>query len=76
MNDDDMLAEIELAEEGLRRLGLGHVQVSGYGDLACLEAPRDEISAIVGEPLRSEVLRAVRGVGFARVAVHIDVDPE
>lgn len=74
VNDDDMLAETELAEEELRRLGLGHVQVRAYGELACLEAPRDEISAITGEPLRAEVLRAVRGAGFDRVAVHLDAD--
>ncbi|WP_194420600.1 hypothetical protein [Microbacterium abyssi] len=74
MNDDDMLAETELAEEELRRLGLGHVQVHAYGGLACLEAPHDEISAITGEPLRAEVLRAVRGAGFDRVAVHLDTE--
>lgn len=74
MNDDDMLAETELAEEELGRLGLGHVQVRAHGELACLEAPRDEISTITGEPLRAEVLRAVRGAGFDRVAVHIDVE--
>jgi len=74
VNEDEMLLETELAEEELRRLGLGHVHVHAYGELACLEAPRDEISAITGEPLRAEVLRAVRGAGFERVALHLDAD--
>jgi len=69
-----MDAEVELAEEELRRLGLGHVRVRAYGALACLEVPRREVAAIVGEPLRAEVLRAVRGAGFERVAVRIDLE--
>lgn len=69
-----MLAEAELAHEELRRLGLGHVRVRAHGELACLDAPRGEIHALTGDPLRSEVLRAVRGAGFARVAVHIDTE--
>lgn len=72
VNDDDMLAETEFAEEELRRLGLDYVQVCAYGELACLQVPSAEISAITGEPLRTAVLRAVRGAGFQRVAVHLD----
>lgn len=71
--DQEMLAEAEMAESELARLGLGHVRVTAYGDLACLDVPRDEIGAISGDPLRAEVLRAVRGAGFDRVAVLIDV---
>lgn len=67
-----MLAETELAEEELARLGLGHLRVRAYGALACLQAPQHEISSIVSEPLRAEVLRAVRGAGFERVAVRLD----
>ena len=69
-----MLAETELAQEELRRLGLGHVRVRAHGELACLDAPHSEIHTITGDPLRAEVLRAVRGAGFARVAVHIDTE--
>lgn len=74
VNEDEMLAETDLAEEELRRLGLIHVRVRAHGALACLEAPREEISAISDEPLRAEVLRAVQAAGFERVAVHLDVD--
>lgn len=70
--NEDMLAETEMAESELRRLGLGHVRIRPYGELACLDVPRGEIASIAGEPLRAEVLRAVRGAGFDRVAVNID----
>lgn len=72
VNDDDMLAEAEMAEAELGRLGLGHVRVCAYGELACLNVPLKEIPGLAEDPLRSEVLRAVRGAGFERVAVHID----
>ncbi|MGM7671713.1 hypothetical protein [Microbacterium sp. A93] len=74
MNNDDMLAEAEMAEAELGRLGLGYVRVRAHGELACLDVPLNEIPVLAGDPLRSEVLRAVRGAGFERVAVHIDTE--
>lgn len=72
VKDAEMLIEIEMAEAELRRLGLGHVRVRAADGVACLDLPFDDLAVIVCDPLRSEVLRAVRAAGFARVAVHID----
>jgi len=74
MQRDEMLIEIEMAEAELRRLGLGDVVVSVRGGDGCawLQAPGNDIAALVRDPLRSEVLRAVRGAGFDHVAVSLD----
>jgi uncharacterized protein len=69
--DDEMLAEVDMAEAELRRLGLGHVRVRPVGDAAWLDVPLDDIPVIARDPLRSEVLRAVCGAGFRRVAVRL-----
>ena len=72
VKDAEMLTETEMAEAELRRLGLGHVRVRAADGVACLDLPFEDVAVIVCDPLRSEVLRAVRAAGFARVAVHID----
>ena len=65
---------IEMAEAELRRLGLGHARVHPLEGVACLDLPSAEAAGIASEPLRGEVLRAVRAAGFPRVAVYIDSD--
>ena len=66
-----MLTAIDMAEAELRRLGLD-VRVRAGGEVACLDVPSAEAAGIACDPLRGEVLRAVRAAGFARVAVYID----
>ena len=73
MNTDDMSVETEMAEAELRRLGLGGVRVCAHGELARLEVRGPDLAAVVCDPLRAEVVRAVRGAGFDRVAVDLDV---
>jgi len=67
-----MLTAIDMAEAELRRLGLGFVRVRAGDEVACLDVPSAEAAGIACDPLRGEVLRAVRAAGFARVAVYID----
>jgi hypothetical protein len=69
-----MLTAIDMAEAELRRLGLGFTRVRALDGVGCLDLPSNEAAGIACEPLRSEVLRAVRAAGFARVAVYIDGD--
>lgn len=67
-----MLTAIDMAEAELRRLGLGYARVRALDEVACLDLPSAEAAGIACDPLRAEVLRAVRAAGFARVAVYID----
>lgn len=64
--------QVEAAEGELRRLGLADVRVRHHGELARLEAPRADLASIATEPLRGEVLRAVRSAGFRAVAIDLD----
>jgi uncharacterized protein len=65
------LAQVEAAEAGLRRLGLGDLRVRHHGDVARVELPLDELARVAREPLREQVLRAVRAAGFRYVALDL-----
>jgi len=70
-SESDVAVQVEAAESELRRLGLEDLRVHPHGDLARIEAPHAELSFVTSEPLRGEVLRAVRSVGFRLVAVDL-----
>ncbi|WP_182111265.1 MULTISPECIES: ATP-dependent sacrificial sulfur transferase LarE [unclassified Actinotalea] len=67
----DKLAQVEAAEAALRRVGLGDLRVRHHGDVARLEVPAEQVVAVASEPLRGEVLRAVRSAGFRFVALDL-----
>lgn len=72
----EVVVQVEAAESELRRLGLGDLRVHYHGDLARLEAPYTQLSSVTSEPLRGEILRAVRSAGFRLVAVDLGAVPE
>ncbi|MFE7506984.1 hypothetical protein [Promicromonospora sp. NPDC057488] len=72
----DDAVQVEAAESELRRLGLEEIRVRHHGDLARLEAPHRDLATMTSEPLRGEVLRAVRSAGFRSVAVDLEAVPE
>ncbi|HEY5979178.1 MAG TPA: ATP-dependent sacrificial sulfur transferase LarE [Microlunatus sp.] len=67
----EKLAQIDRAEEALRGLGLGDLRVRHHGDIARLELTVDDLARIPLDPLRGEVLRAVRGAGFRYVTLDL-----
>jgi uncharacterized protein len=67
----EKLAQIDRAEEALRDLGLGDLRVRHHGDIARLELAAGDLVSIATEPLRSEVLRAVRAAGFRYVTLDL-----
>lgn len=72
----DDAVQVEAAESELRRLGLEEIRVRHHGDLARLEAPHADLASLAAEPLRGEVLRAVRSAGFRSVAVDLEAVTE
>ncbi|MBD5785411.1 hypothetical protein IF650_04390 [Cellulosimicrobium terreum] len=68
--------QVEAAESELRRLGLDDLRVRHHGDLARLEAPRHDLVSVTSEPLRGEVVRAVRSAGFRLVALDLGASPD
>jgi pyridinium-3,5-biscarboxylic acid mononucleotide sulfurtransferase len=67
----EKLAQVDAAESALRRLGLHELRVRHHGDIARLEVPPAQLVAVAGDPLREEVLRAVRSAGFRFVALDL-----
>ncbi|HEU5483995.1 MAG TPA: ATP-dependent sacrificial sulfur transferase LarE [Microlunatus sp.] len=67
----EKLAQIDRAEEALHDLGLGDLRVRHHGDIARLELAADQLALSAVEPLRSDVVRAVRAAGFRYVTIDL-----
>ena len=66
------LGEVERAEAALRGLGIsGDLRVRYHGDLARVEIAPDELDSWLAPDASESVARAVRGAGFARVAIDL-----
>jgi uncharacterized protein len=65
------LAQVEAAEAGLRRLGLTDLRVRHHGDVARVEVRVDDLERVARDPLRGEVVDAVRAAGFRYVALDL-----
>jgi uncharacterized protein len=64
------LSQVEIAEAALRALGFGQLRVRHHGDTARLEVEPAALFAVVER--RNEVVAAVRGAGFAFVALDLE----
>ena len=70
--DPEALARIDRAEEAVVALGFRVVRVRDHGEVARLEVGADEIGLLLDGELRRQVLEAVRGTGFRKVAVDLE----
>jgi pyridinium-3,5-biscarboxylic acid mononucleotide sulfurtransferase len=67
----EKLAQIELAERGLRLLGFDDCRVRHHGDVARVELPLEAAVARAAGEMRHEVHRVVTSAGFRFVAVDL-----
>jgi uncharacterized protein len=66
------LAQVEAGEAALRRAGVvGDLRVRHHGDLARVELPADQLDAWLAPAGRRALVAALRGAGYARVAVDL-----
>jgi uncharacterized protein len=65
------LRQIDQAEAALRALGLSDLRVRHHGDVARVELLAQDLPRAVVEPLRSELVAAVRAAGFRFVTVDL-----
>ena len=65
------LSQVERAEAALRQLGFGDLRVRHHDEVARVELPPDDLVRAVVDPLRTQVLAAVRGAGFRFVTVDL-----
>lgn len=68
----DLLARVDRAERALLSLGFRVVRVRDEGTWARVELGADEVGRLAEPGLREQVIGAVRGAGFARVAVDLE----
>lgn len=66
----ERVGQVGLAEEALRGLGFRTLRVRYHGDVARIELGEDEFARAVGAA-RDEVIRLVKGAGFAYVALDL-----
>ena len=66
----EVLGRIERAERALRGLGFRELRVRHYGDTARLEVPLHDLDRVL--VARAEVVRAVRGAGYAYVTLDLE----
>lgn len=66
------LAAVERAEEFLLARGFTGVRVRHHGEVARIEARPEDLPRLAASPLREEIGRAFRGLGFAHVAVDLE----
>ena len=64
MVDPAKLAQVEVAEHGLRRLGFPDSRVRHHGEVARVELPEQDLARAVTPGVREAVLTAVRAAGF------------
>jgi pyridinium-3,5-biscarboxylic acid mononucleotide sulfurtransferase len=65
------LSQVERAEAALRQLGFGDLRVRHHDEVARVELPPADLARAVADPLRTQVLAAVRGAGFRFVTVDL-----
>jgi uncharacterized protein len=71
--DPAILAQIDRAELGLKRLGYRVLRVRHYGELGRVQLAADELPRALTERGRGSVIEAVRSAGYAEV--EIDEEP-
>ena len=65
------LSQIERAESALRQLGFSDLRVRHHDEIARVELPSADLVRAVVDPLRTQMLAAVRGAGFRFVTVDL-----
>lgn len=65
------LSQVERAEAALRQLGFGDLRVRHHEEVARVELPPGDLVRAVVDPLRTQVIAAVRGAGFRFVTVDL-----
>ena len=67
---DEELRRIDEAENLLRRLGIRTVRLRSHGDLARIEVPPTDVSALMGR--RREIDAWIKSLGYRHVCVDLD----
>jgi uncharacterized protein len=67
----EKLRQIAAAEDVLRELGFGQCRVRHHGETARIEVEADDIERAAGAPVRDELVRRLRALGFTYVTLDL-----
>ena len=67
----EKLRQVAAAEDVLRELGFGQCRVRHHGETARIEVEADEIGRAAGAPVRDELVRRLRALGFTYVTLDL-----
>ncbi len=67
----EKLRQIAAAEEDLREMGFRQLRVRHHGPLARIEVSPAELSRLAQQPVRKQVVAALKEVGFAYITVDL-----
>jgi uncharacterized protein len=68
----EKLEQIGRAEAALREIGFRELRVRHHGSTARIELPKAEMARVLADGLADEIVRRVRAVGFAFVALDLE----
>jgi uncharacterized protein len=66
------IEQVRKAEQVLAATGLVGCRVRHHGDVARIEVPVDQLSALVTDPLRHRIVESLRKIGFLYVSVDLE----
>ena len=67
----EKLLQIDRAESALHALGFAELRVRHHGEVARVELPEHDLVRAVVEPMRSDIVGAVRSAGFRFVTIDL-----
>ena len=69
---EEKIRQVGAAEEALRGMGLRGFRVRHHGQIARIEAPAQQIPSLAEPERRDQIVKALRGAGFAYVALDLE----
>jgi uncharacterized protein len=67
----ETLKQVEAAEAAIRAMGFEQCRVRHHGNIARVELPPDKIETAASEPLRERIVRELKSLGYAYVALDL-----
>jgi uncharacterized protein len=68
---EEKLRQVAEAEQLLRDLGFAQYRVRHHGDLARVEVPADQLTALAAQPLRTRLVEHLKALGFTYVTLDL-----
>jgi len=69
---EEKLRQIAAAERFLREQGFSSIRVRHHGEIARIEAPAAELLLLAQQPLRRQIVEALKALGFIYVTIDLE----